>query len=145
MGYNARLNPMTAVTNFGSVATDSSALHAVFTPHFAGQVVGVRLVNGATAAIASGTTAGSALNVYVMKNASDTAASAISSSALGSVATLATVNLTMSTSTSLQRFSAGDVYCAQLVGGVGNDADNSGAIVQISYMYAWSQSGTATP
>ncbi len=145
MGYNARLNPQCAVTNFGSVATDSSNLHVLFTPHFAGQIVGARLVNGAAATIASGTTAGSALNVYVMKTASDTSASVLASSQLGAVAALGTVNLTLATSTALQRFSAGDVYCALMIGGAGNDNSTDGLIVQVAYMYGWAHANTATP
>lgn len=147
MGYNARLNPMCAVTNFGSVATDGSALHVLFNPNQAGQVLGARLVNGAAATIASGTTAGSAVNVYVMKNesASASTASHLASSQLGAVAALGTVNLALATSTALQRFTAGDVYTALVIGGAGNDNSTDGLIVQIAYMYGWAQPNTATP
>ena len=145
MGYNARLNPHTAAVHFGSVATDATASPALFTAAFPGQVLGARLVNGVTASVASGTTAGSSVNVYITKNASDTSASLLCSSRLAAVATLATVNLTIATSTSIQRFSAGDTYGAHFVGGAENNADNSGLMMQISYMYAWSFPDTATP
>jgi hypothetical protein len=145
MGYNARLHPHHAVSVFGSVATDATASPTLFSAAFPGQILGARLVNGATASVASGTTAGSSLNVYVTKNASDTSASALCASRLAAVATLATINLALATSTSLQRFSAGDTYGAHLVGGAGNDADNSGLIVQLSYMYGWSFPDTASP
>lgn len=145
MGYNARLNPMQAVTNFGSVATDGSACNTLFNACFPGQILGARFVNGATSSVASGTDAGSSLNVYIFKNASDTSASVVASSRLAQVATLATINLTLATSTSLQRFSAGDSYFGALLNGAGNDANNAGAILQVSYMYGWSFPDTATP
>lgn len=145
MGYNARLNPQIAAVNIGSVATDAVAAPALFAAAQAGQILNARLVNGNAATIASGTTAGSALNIYVCKNASDTAASAVASVACGAVAVLATATLTMSTSTSLTRFSAGDVYGAVVVGGAGNDNSTDGAVIEVSYMYGWARPDTATP
>lgn len=146
MGYNARLNARQITTgSFASVATDSSSLQVLFSPTLAGQIISARFVNGATATVASGTTAGSALNVYVYKTASDTAASAVASARLGAVGTLATSTLTMSTSTALTRFSNGNVYCAELIGGAGNDNSNAGAMVQVSVMYGHARDDTATP
>ena len=145
MGYNARLHPYVVATNFGSIATGGSALNVLFNPNRGGMVIGARFVNGATSSVASGTTAGSALNVYVYKTASDTSASAVASARLGEVATLATAAVGLATSTALTRFSAGDVYCAELSNGAGNERDNDGCVVQIAYMYAFSLEGTATP
>lgn len=144
MGYNARLNPRShRTTEFGSVATDSSALNVVFSPSASGQIIAARFINGPTATVASGTTAGSALNVYVYKTASNTG-SRVASAALPAVATLATATLTMSTSTALTRFANGAVYCAELVGGAGNNADNTGAKVEVHYMYAEAATDDAT-
>lgn len=145
MGYNARLNPLTTVTgSFASVATNGSALQVLFSPNGSGQVILGRFINGATSSVASGTTAGSAMNVYVYKTASDTAASAVGSARLAQVATLATADLTMSTSTALTRFTNGDVYCAEVMGGAGNNRNNAGACVQLDYMYAHAASDDAT-
>lgn len=145
MGFNARLAPKRAHAVFGSVATDGSSLAVLFSAERAGQMLTARFVNGAAATVASGTTAGSALNVYVYKTGSSTSASVVASKALGAVATLATATLTMSTSTALTRFSAGDVYCAELIGGAGNDNSTAGAHVQVHYMYSWTFPDTATP
>ena len=137
MGYNARNNPLTARTGtFASVATNSSSMQPVFSPAGAGQIINARFINGATSSVASGTTAGSAMNVYVYKTASDTAASAVASARLAVVATLGTATLTMGTSTALTRFTDGDVYAAELIGGAGNNRNNAGATVQVAYMYA---------
>lgn len=145
MGYNARLNPRQIQTgSFGSVATDGSALQVLFSPSASGQVVGARFVNGNTATVASGTTAGSAMNVYVYKTASATG-SRVASAALGAVGLLGTGTLTLSTSTTLTRFSNGAVYCAELVGGAGNDNSNAGAAVVIDVMYADASADDATP
>lgn len=145
MGYNARLNPMQSGVNFGSVATNSSAHTVVLSPLGSGQVLGARFINGLTSTVASGTTAGSALNVYVYKTASDTAASAVASARLGAVATAATAALTMSTATALTRFANGDVYLAELIGGAGNNVSNAGCRVQVAYMYAHTVTDSATP
>ena len=143
MGFNPRLAPKMAKMTFGSVATDGSSAGALFCPERAGQLLGARFVNSGTASVVSGTTAASALNVYVHKNAMS--GSIAASARLGEVATFATATLTLATSTSLQRFSAGDVYVAELVGGAGNDASQAAAIVQIHYMYGWSFPDTTTP
>ncbi len=146
MGFNARANPKSAVTaSFASIATNASATAMVFSPSGAGQIIGGRFINGATSSVASGTTAASALNVYVMKTAIDTAASAVCSAALGQVATLATATLTMSTSTALTRFSDGAVYLAQIYGGAGNNRNNAGCVVQVDYMYAHTATDDTTP
>ena len=145
MGYNARLNPHSANTgSFASIATNSSALKLLFSAERAGQIIGARFINGATSSVASGTTAGSAMNVYVYKTASDTAASNVASAALGQVATLGTGVLTMSTSTALTRFAAGAVYCAEIIGGAGNNRNNGGCIVQVDFMYAHAADDDAT-
>lgn len=145
MGYNPRLNPIAAVTgSFASVATNSSALQVCFSAERAGQIIGARFINGATSSVASGTTAGSAMNVYVYKTASDTAASAVGSARLGQVDTLATATLTMSTSTALTRFAAGAVYAAEILGGAGNNRNNAGACVQVDFMYAHAADDDAT-
>lgn len=145
MGYNPRLNPLSALTaTFGSVATNSSSLGVCFSAERAGQIIGARFINGATSSVASGTTAGSSMNVYVYKTASDTAASAVGSARLAQVATLATSTLTMSTSTALTRFAAGAVYCAELIGGAGNNRNNAGARVQVDFMYAHAADDDAT-
>lgn len=144
MGYNARLNPKSAVTgSFASVATNSSSLQVAFSAERAGQIIGARFINGVTSSVASGTTAASALNVYVYKTASSTTASNVASVALAQVATLATSALTMATSTALTRFAAGAVYCAELIGGAGNNRNNAGAVVQVDYMYAEAASDSA--
>lgn len=145
MGFNARLAPKRAHAVFGSVATDGSSLAVLFSAERSGQMLGARFVNGVAATVASGTTAGSSLNVYVYKTASDTAASALGSARLGAVATLATATLTLSTATNLTRFDAGAVYCAELIGGAGNDNSTAGAHVQVHYMYGWTFPNTATP
>jgi hypothetical protein len=146
MGYNARLAPRGArTTEFASVATDGSSLNVLFSPSLSGQVLAARFINGPTATVASGTTAGSALNVYVYKTASNTAASAVASAALGAVGTLATATLTMSTSTALTRFTDGAVYCAELIGGAGNNNSNAGAKVELFFEYAHAADDDATP
>lgn len=146
MSYNARLNPRSFSSEpIGSVATDgSSATLPIFSPSAAGQVIAARFINGNTATVASGTTAGSALNVYVYKTASSTD-SQVASAALGAVATLATATLTMSTSTALTRFTDGSVYCCDVIGGAGNDNSNAGARIQIDVMYAQAATDDATP
>jgi hypothetical protein len=139
LGYNARQNPQSISTgSFASIATNGSAHQALFSPTAAGQIIAGRFVNGATSSVASGTTAGSSMNVYVLKGeiASASTASTVCSRRLPSVATFATATLTMSTSTAVTRFSAGDVYIAHVYGGVGNDRNNAGCIVQVDYMYA---------
>lgn len=145
MGYNPRANPFIATgTPYASVATDASSVNVLFSPLQSGQILGARFVNGAAATVASGTTAGSALNVYVYKTASSTD-SQVASARLGAVATLATSALTMSTATALTRFDAGAVYLSELVGGAGNDNSTAGARVQVAYMYAHTRTDTATP
>ena len=145
MGYNARLNVLTADTDaFASVATNSSAIQQIFAAERAGQVVSAIFWNGSTSSVASGTTAGSAMNVYVYKTASSTTASVAASGALAVVATLGTQALTMSTATALTRFAAGDLYLAELIGGAGNNRNNAGAQVILRYMYGHS-TDSATP
>ena len=145
MGFNARINPQSAMTaSFASIATNASATNVLFSPEQSGQIIGGRFINGATSSVASGTTAASAMNVYVMKTAIDTAASVVCSERLGQVATLGTATLTMSTSTALTRFTNGAVYLAQVYGGAGNNRNNAGAIVQVDFMYAHSLT-TTTP
>lgn len=138
MGYNSRLHPFVARdgNGFGSVATDGSENIAIFSPWASGQVLGARFVNGTTSTVASGTTAGSSLNLYVYKNASN-AASIVASVRAGAVATYGTLALTLSTSTALQRFVNGDVLIAEAVGGAGNDTSQAGAFIEVSYMYAY--------
>ena len=151
MGYNARLNPPSAVTgSFASIATNGSAHQILFSPVGSGQIVGARFINGATSSVASGTTAGSSMNVYVLKNeiASASTASIVAASRLAQVATLATATLTMGTATgtsNVQRFVNGDVYVAHIYGGVGNNRNNAGAVVQVDYIYGHSLDGSATP
>lgn len=151
MGYNARLNPPSAVTgSFASIATNGSAHQVIFSPVASGQIVGAKFINGATSSVASGTTAGSSMNVYVLRNEVATAstASIMASSRLGQVATLATATLTMGTATgtsNLQRFVNGDVYVAHVIGGVGNNRNNAGCVVQVDYVYGHSLDGSATP
>lgn len=145
MGYNPRLNPKSAMTGtYASIATNSSSLQVAFAAAGAGQIISARFINGVTSSVASGTTAASAMNVYVYKTASDTAASAVGSARLAQVATLATADLTMSTSTALTRFTAGDVYCAEVFGGAGNNRNNAGAVVQVDFMYAHAATDDAT-
>lgn len=144
MGFNPRANPHTQKAQFASVATNASSNLPVVCPAGAGQILGARFVNGATSSVASGTTAGSAVNVYVYKTASSTD-SQVASARLGQVATLATATLTMSTSSALTQFSNGDVYLAEFVGGAGNNRDNAGCFIQVSFMYAHTRTDTATP
>lgn len=145
MGYNARLNPAVRKTAFASVASDSSTLQVLFSPSLSGQILNARFINGATSSVASGTTAGSAVNVYVYKTASSTTASNVASARLAAVATLATATLTMSTSTALTRFSNGDVYCGEIIGGAVQDPLQAGACIQIAYCYGQARDDTATP
>lgn len=146
MAYNTRLHPQHRATGtFASIATNgSSAQFFQWTPTGAGQIFAARFVNGSTSSVASGTTAGSAMNVYVHKNAIDTAASAVASGRLAEVATLGTQALSVSTSTSLTRFSGGEQYIGQVFGGAGNNRNNAGAYIQIDFMYgqAGEQGGT---
>ncbi len=151
MGYNARLNPQSQATgSFASIATNSSSHQVIFSPVGSGQIVGARFINGATSSVASGTTAASAMNVYVLKNevASASTASIVASSRLGVVATLATATLAMGTATgtaNVQRFVNGDVYVAHIYGGIGNNRNNAGCVVQVDYVYGHSLDGSATP
>lgn len=150
MGYNARLNPQSQTTgSFASIATNSSAHQVIFSPVGSGQIVGARFINGATSSVASGTTAASAMNVYVLKNeiASASTASILGSRRLPEVATLATATLTLNTSTSTntQRFVNGDVYVAHIYGGAGNNRNNAGCSVQVDYIYGYSLEGSLTP
>lgn len=140
-GYNPRLMPLHKATGtFASIATNgSSAQFIQWTPIGSGQIFAARFVNGTTSSVASGTTAGSAMNVYVHKNAIDTAASAVGKVALAEVATLGTQNLSMSTSTTLTRFSGGEQYIGQIFGGAGNNRNNAGCYIQIDFMYAYTQ------
>lgn len=136
MGYNARLNPNGARTaSFASVATNASSNIPVVSPTASGQVISARFVNGTTSSVASGTTAGSAVNCYVFKNASN-AASIVASGRLGQVATYGTADLSISTDTALSRFVNGDVLLAEFVGGVGNNRNNAGCFIQVGFMYA---------
>ena len=150
MGYNARLNPMSQTTSsFASIATNGSANQVIFSPVGSGQIVGARFINGATSSVASGTTAGSSMNVYVLKNevASASTASIAASRRLPEVATLATATLNLTTATgtaNVARFVNGDVYVAHIYGGVGNNRNNAGAAVQVDYMYAYSIEGSTS-
>ena len=145
MGYNARLNPKSAKTGaFASVATTGSEIRQLFAAERAGQILGAIFWNGSTSSVASGTTAGSAMNAYVYKTASGTA-SQVASARLAEVATLATQVLTNSTSTALTRFAAGAIYLGELIGGAGNNRNNVGAEIHLRYMYAEAASDDATP
>lgn len=149
MGYNARLHPQTADTKqgFASVATDASEIQPLFAAERAGQVLSAIYWHGTTgSSIGSGTTAASAVNLYVYKTAS-AAGSRVASVRCGEVATLATVALTMSTSTALTRFAAGNIYLAELVGGAGmtSDASTLGSRIILRYMYAEATDDDATP
>lgn len=138
MPFNARLDPRQAATGtFASVATNGSANQIIrWVPIASGAFINARFVNGTTSSVASGTTAGSAMNVYVYKTAIDTAASVVASARLAQVATLATQAMTLSTSTTFNRFSGGEQYIAEVYGGAGNARDNAGAYIVLDYMYA---------
>lgn len=138
MPFNARMDPRQAATGtFASVATNGSSNQIIrWVPIGSGAFINVRFVNGTTSSVASGTTAGSAMNVYVYKTAISTTNSVVGSARLAQVATLATQALGLSTSTTFNRFSGGEQYIAEIYGGAGNDRDNAGAYVVIDYMYA---------
>lgn len=148
MGFNARLHPQTAgcTPSFGSVATDGSEIQTLFAAERAGQVLGAIFWNGTANSVASGTTAGSAVNVYVYKTAS-AAGSRVASARLAAVATLATQALTLSTATGLTRFSEGNVYLSEVVGGAGmtTDGNTLGSKIILRYMYAEATDDDATP
>lgn len=147
MGFNPRLYPLSAESaTFGSVATNSSARIPFFVAKAAGQVLGASIVNGTTASVASGTTAGSAVNVYLTKTSTATGSRIASFNGSGTdIATQASQALTMSTSTALTRFSAGDLFFAEVVGGAANNASNAGLFVQLDYIYGHAVSDSATP
>lgn len=145
MGYNARLNPMSVESaTFASIATNSSSYVPLFAAERAGQVLGAIFWNGTTSSVASGTTAASAMNVYVYKTASNTD-SIVASAALAQVATLGTQALTLSTNTALTRFAAGGLLLGEVQGGAGNNRNNAGAKIVLRYMYAYAADDDATP
>ena len=147
MGFNARLNPLSVISDAqGSCATNSSARIPFFIAKAAGQVLSASALNGTTAAVTSGTTAGSSVYLYLCKTSTATGSRIASFNGSGtSIATQASQALTMSTSTALTRFAAGDIFFFEFVGGAADNADNSGLRLQMDYMYGYGVDDSATP
>lgn len=136
MSLNERVTPRTQDVNFAaSVATNASAIMPGMVFPAAGAVVGAYILNSATSAITSGTTAGSAVTITLYKNGSDSGSIVASFNGSGTtVATQATQALTLSTSTALLRFNTGDTILGEFKGGAANNASNAGMKVVIHYI-----------
>lgn len=145
MSFNERVTPRTADVNFAaSVATNASTIMPGLVFPAAGQVVGAYILNSGTAAITSGTTIGSAVTISLYKNASNAGSVVASFNGSGTtVATQATQALTLTTTTTLLRFNAGDTILGEYTGGAANNASNAGAKVVIHYILG--QETGATP
>lgn len=129
-----RVNPDSAEHQFGSVATNGSARGPAVRAAFAGEVVGAVIINASTA-VASGTTTGSAASFVVYKNASNTASRIATFNGSGTaIAADASQEMTI-TSNANARFASGDKIICEMVGGVANNADNTGLKIQVDYVY----------
>jgi len=147
MGFNPRLYPLAARSAaFGSIATNSSGRLPFFVAKAAGQVLSATIINGTSASATSGTTAGSSIYVYLTKTSTATGSRIASFNGSGTaIATQASQALTMSTSTALTRFAAGDLFFAEFVGGAANNGDTTGIHVQMDYIYGHAVDDSATP
>ena len=146
MGLNSRLAPITyRSATFASVATNSSARLGIFTAPVAGEVVGVRFVNGTSAAATSGTTTGSSASIVLYANASNAASIVATFNGSGTtVATHGTAALVTSgtAGTVNGRVAAGSLVLAEFKGGAANNADNSGCWVEVDFMPGAYQTGS---
>ena len=147
MGFNPRLGPhQVQSVGIGSIATNSSVVHPVFVAKAAGQILGATFLNSDENTLTSGSTAGSSVYLYLYKTASATASRVATWNGSGtSVATQATQALTMSTSTSLTRFSAGDGFFVELVGGAANNASNADCIIVVDFIYGHAVADSTSP
>ena len=147
MGYNPRLDPLQAQSALSaSVATDGSLLLPLFVAKEDGQILGATFLNSDTTDMASGSTAGSSVYLWFYKTASNASSRVATWNGSGtSVVKEATQALTMSTSTDLTRFSAGDAFSWEFKGGVANDTSQLDAVLVVDFIYGHAVADSTSP
>ena len=130
-----RNNVKTCVEALPAVATDASALLNLMSVPSAAQVVGAKFV--ASASQPAATAASEGLNIVVYKNASSTSSVVASFNTSGTGVTANNDQaIGVTTTSSLRKFTVGDVLFAEITGGAAMGS-TVGALIEIEYIYGY--------
>lgn len=130
-----RLNVKTLTAQMASIATNASAIQPIFRAPAAMEVVGLRFI--ASTSQPAATTTASGLTITVYKNASNAGSivGTFNTSGTG-LATNAGAAGSLSATTSLKKFAAGDVLLIEETGGVAMGS-TLGAFVNVDFIYGY--------
>ena len=142
MVFNGAINPHTGVVigTFASIATNSSAIVAGFSPGGTCMVIGARYCTGANGSSASATTTGSAIQINIYKNASGTASRLGTFNSSGTTTASYTsyaCDFTASSSTALQKLTSTDIVLAEFVGGAGANVSFAASWIALDVIYGY--------